>query len=158
IAFGRRTLHKWDDEEIAFAGAIASIVALLNAAQRNSDILAALDLADDGIYTEDADGEIQYANRAARLMAQNAMGEAKYTRPAAGLAARQDFHEVEFGKRALEIQRARLPEGGLIVRFSDVTARNAAADERARLEDRLHQAAKMEAIGRLASGVAHDFN
>lgn len=46
----------------------------------------------------------------------------------------------------------------ILIFLTDVTERKWAEDEKQKLEGHLMQAQKMEAIGRLAGGVAHDFN
>jgi PAS domain S-box-containing protein len=57
-----------------------------------------------------------------------------------------------------EISITALRNGGLLFVVRDITERKRAEEERLRMQAHVHQAQKMEAIGRLAGGIAHDFN
>jgi PAS domain S-box-containing protein len=67
--------------------------------------------------------------------------------------------EVELaGGLVLAMQAAPLPGGGVVVAVADVTERRRAAEALAERAQQLQRVQKMEVVGRLAGGVAHDFN
>src|SRR5262249_44799725 len=71
----------WTVEETAFARSVADLIALLMLDRRHAEVLAALDLAGDGIVVEREDGRTVYANEAALALASPGSDRSAIARP-----------------------------------------------------------------------------
>lgn len=73
----------------------------------------------------------------------------------------QDYEyalEMDGEQRHFESRLVAISDEQVVSIVRDITEQKKAADERERLEEKLRRAQKMEAIGMLAGGVAHDLN
>ena len=141
--------------------------------------LAAIESSGEGIAMFDARGRLGYCNAAFHRLIDDdracTLGLRSWRRFLAAKGARALLQGLrrtdrtpwkgELAGRTLagaerdwEAHVARRDEGGFIAVIRDLTGRKAAERERDQLQQQLHRVEKMDAVGRLAGGVAHDFN
>jgi len=151
--------------------------------ETNARILAAIDLAKDLITVSDRHRNIIHTNKSAlkslglpvdSIEAVRGQGwrnfqDKSFANRIMGLldlVDREGFTEGELewvrpdNGQTLNFmcRMGRLPDGGYILVWTDITEKTRLEADRQRNEQRAAQASKMEALGHLAGGVAHDFN
>jgi PAS domain S-box-containing protein len=167
---GRDGPRHWTIEDQMLGSGIASLTGLALLTVLHQQALAALDAASEGICIRDADGDLVYANAQARDLVgigsddplDQDVSESlpNVIQPVAASGARLDqkWQRLDGSIATLSVSSGQLPDGGSLTLFKDVSDERRLDAERRDLEAQLLRAGKMEAVGRLAGGIAHEFN
>lgn len=140
--------------------------------------LAAIESSGEGIAIFDQRGRLRYSNEAFHSLIEDDYGRdltlidwRKLLSRRSALAIARHFSGTSHAWRgevtgrtllgqwrAWEVHIMTRDEGGYVALLRDLTQRNKADQQRQQMLETLHRADKMSAIGRVAGGVAHDFN
>jgi PAS domain S-box-containing protein len=164
---------------VGTVGILVDVTDRKRAEEAQGRLVAILEATPDFVAIAGADNRLTYVNRAARDLLgardgedlsgrslgdlypddlrETALAEAIRVASAQGVWSGETVFQGHDGQRVpvSQVMIAHGPAGGP-VQFLSAVARD--VSERLRLEEQFRQAQKMEAIGTLAGGVAHDFN
>jgi signal transduction histidine kinase/CheY-like chemotaxis protein len=146
--------------------------------QERATQLAAIESSGEGIAILDRRGRLRYSNEAFHSLIEDDYGRDLTMMDWRAMLSRRSALSIvrHFGRashawrgevtgrtlaghlRDWEVHVMAREEGGYVALLRDLTDRNKSDQQRQEMMETLHRADKMSAIGRVAGGVAHDFN
>ncbi len=144
-------------------------------ATRNTELFEMLNRISDGFFSLTADWHITYLNQAASVMFGTSWDEVRGeviwdVLPEVGSFFFKPLHQAMKTQSLVRTEGFYSPMSrwfslhiypspeGMSVYLQDVTEHRDVQEERRRMDERMQQAHKMEAVGQLTAGIAHDFN